>query len=152
MAAPKGNQYAKGCETSGRPEKPIDWEAFEELCNIHCTHDEISSVLRISKAQLYERVVKHYGEVFPTIYKRYSEEGKSSLRRLQFKQAKTNCSMGIWLGKQYLGQRDAEKEEQKMNEESMRTLITLMTQLKAIQAPSERLNIADTSNNTEIKS
>lgn len=29
-----------------------------------------------------------------------------SLRRLQFKHAEKSASMAIWLGKQYLGQRD----------------------------------------------
>lgn len=94
----------------GRPPRHIDWETFEGLCRINCTHAEVASVLNISKAQLYERAKKHYGEDFPTIYKRYSEAGKASLRRAQFKLAQKNAAMAIWLGKQYLGQRDEHRE------------------------------------------
>lgn len=34
-----------------------------------------------------------------------------SLRRSQFRIAETNATMAIWLGKQYLGQKDYPKEE-----------------------------------------
>jgi hypothetical protein len=33
-------------------------------------------------------------------------EGLASLRRKQFTMAESNASMAIWLGKQYLGQKD----------------------------------------------
>ena len=95
----------------GRPEKPIDWEKFEELCNIQCTHDELASMCKVAKSTLYERAEKHYGEDFPTIYKRFSEGGKCSLRRSQFKMANKNASMAIWLGKQQLGQKDHEEKD-----------------------------------------
>ena len=39
-------------------------------------------------------------------YKSKSQAGKSSLRRAQWNLAQKNASMAIWLGKQYLGQRD----------------------------------------------
>ena len=92
----------------GRPEKPIDWKVFEELCDIQCTHEELSSVLKISRPTLYSRAEKQYDEDFPTLYKRLTDAGKTSLRRDQLKMAKKNCSMAIWLGKQYLGQREPE--------------------------------------------
>lgn len=94
----------------GRPPKPIDWKIFEQLCNIQCTHDEIASFFQIAKATLYERAVKEYGdEDFPTIYKRFTEGGKCSLRRNQFKLSVKNAAMCIWLGKQYLGQKDRDE-------------------------------------------
>jgi hypothetical protein len=43
---------------------------------------------------------------FADTYKSKSQVGKSSLRRAQWKLAEKNASMAIWLGKQYLGQRD----------------------------------------------
>jgi hypothetical protein len=43
---------------------------------------------------------------FADTYKSKSQAGKSSLRRAQWKLAEKNASMAIWLGKQYLGQRD----------------------------------------------
>lgn len=94
---------------TGRPKKPIDWKLFEQLCHIQCTHDEIANMFHIAKATLYERAIREYKDVdFPTIYKRYSEEGKCSLRRNQFRMSQKNCTMAIWLGKQYLGQKDHE--------------------------------------------
>ena len=35
-----------------------------------------------------------------------SAGGLTSLRRIQFSMAHTNVAMAIWLGKQYLGQKD----------------------------------------------
>ena len=43
---------------------------------------------------------------FTEIWEMKSSLGKISLRRIQFKQAETNPSMAIWLGKQILGQTD----------------------------------------------
>lgn len=47
---------------------------------------------------------------FADTYKSKSQVGKSSLRRAQWKLAEKNASMAIWLGKQYLGQRDEPEE------------------------------------------
>jgi len=98
---------------AGRPPKPIDWKIFEQLCHIQCTHSEIASFFHVVVDTLYDRVEKEYGEKISSIYKRFSEGGKSSLRRHQFRMAEKNCSMAIWLGKQYLGQRDHDDERDK---------------------------------------
>lgn len=94
----------------GRPEIEINWEIFESLCNLQCTQSEIASVLKVSVDTLTSRVKKRYGEDFSDIYKRYSEGGKSSLRRTQFKLAQKSAAMAIWLGKHWLGQTDVNKE------------------------------------------
>lgn len=90
----------------GRPKKEINWTLFEDLCNLQCTQSEICSVLHIHDETLRVRVKEQYGEDYQETYKRLSEGGKSSLRRLQFKLAHKNTSMAIFLGKQWLGQRD----------------------------------------------
>ena len=90
----------------GRPKKVIDQTLFESLCEIQCTLDEIAGVLKCS-ADTVERWCKTtYGETFADAYKKHSAEGKKSLRRTQFKLAEKSAAMAIWLGKQYLGQRD----------------------------------------------
>ena len=94
----------------GRPHVQIDWKLFENLCHIHCTTSEIASCLRIGNGTLYERTEKQYGQPFQEIYKRYQEGGKASLRRTQMRLAQKNASMCIWLGKQYLGQQDHQRE------------------------------------------
>jgi hypothetical protein len=90
----------------GRPEKYIDWELFEKLCGIQCTQSEIASMLKIHHETLIIRVRSNYGEDYPSIYKRFSESGKCSIRRHQFAHLPKNASMAMYLGKVYLGQRD----------------------------------------------
>ena len=82
-------------------------EQFEKLCEIQCTEEEIMSVFGVCKDTLISWCKSTYdGKDFSTIYKEKRQGGKASLRRNQFELAKTNASMSIWLGKQYLGQRE----------------------------------------------
>lgn len=97
--------------TIGRPRKEINWDIFEELCQIHCTQQEIASVFHVERHTLSEKVQEHYGECYSTIYQRYMEGGKASLRRHQFNLSKNNANMAIYLGKQYLGQRDPDYQD-----------------------------------------
>ena len=87
------------------------YKTLEGLCGIQCTTQEIEDVLHISIETVDRLCREHYSEEgkplgFSDVYKKYSANGKSSLRRYQFEIAKRNASMAIWLGKQYLGQRD----------------------------------------------
>ena len=83
-----------------RPKKKIDYTAVEKLASIHCTQEEIANFLDISV-----RTLQRDAE-FCRIYKKGQETGKMTLRRYQFKLAEKNTSMAIWLGKQYLGQKE----------------------------------------------
>lgn len=96
----------------GRPTKEVNWDTFEQLCKIQCTQTEIASVLGLHTETVREKAEKKYKEDYSAIYKRFSEDGKSSLRRAQFKAALGgNVTMLIWLGKIVLGQRDVDIEE-----------------------------------------
>lgn len=97
----------------GRPEKPINWDQFEQLCALQCSTSEIASFLYVCEDTLYNRVRDEYDAPYTEIYKKFAEAGKCSLRRNQFALSKTNASMAIWLGKQWLGQKDISKEEVK---------------------------------------
>lgn len=83
-----------------RPKKEIDYVAVEKLANIQCTQEEIASFLNLSVRTLQR------DEEFCRLYKKGQDNGKMSLRRMQFKLAEKNTSMAIFLGKNYLGQRD----------------------------------------------
>ena len=83
-----------------RPKKEIDYEAVEKLASIQCTQEEIATFLNLSVRTLQR------DEEFCRLYKKGQENGKMSLRRIQFKLAEKNTSMAIFLGKQYLGQKD----------------------------------------------
>lgn len=93
-------------QKDGRPRKEINWTLFEDLCSLQCTQSEIASVLHLHIDTVRDRAQQHYDDTYSNIYKKYSEGGKSSLRRIQFNLAKKNTSMAIWLGKQWLGQKD----------------------------------------------
>ena len=75
---------------------------------MQCTHDEIAACLGTTKDTLYS---EHNEEIFSTAYKKGSEQGKMSLRRMQFELAKSSATMAIFLGKQMLGQKDHPEEE-----------------------------------------
>ena len=82
-----------------RPRLSIDPAQVEELAAIMCTQAEMATVLGCSVKTLERR------------FGRAIEKGKAraatSLRRKQWQLAeKGNVTMLIWLGKQYLGQRD----------------------------------------------
>lgn len=93
----------------GRPLKELDDKTFEGLCGIQCTLEEISSVMRVSPDTVERWCKRHYGMSFADAYKKHSSVGKVSLRRSQFKLAQRSAAMAIWLGKQYLGQRDIQE-------------------------------------------
>lgn len=134
MAAPKGNNF----NPKGRPQKVINWELFEQLCHIQCTQQEICNILHVNHETLTSRVKGNYGEEYSHVYKKYSDAGKGSLRRTQFALAKKNAAMAIWLGKQYLGQKDHDKEEKLPPNDSQLELIQdLLQQNKELK---EQLN------------
>lgn len=85
---------------AGRPKKEIDYISVEKLANIQCTQEEIANFLGLSVRTLQR------DEEFCRIYKKGQDNGKMSLRRMQYKLAEKNPTMAIWLGKQYLGQKD----------------------------------------------
>lgn len=90
----------------GRPKIVINQEHFESLCKIQCTLEEIAGFFKCSIDTIERYCKDTYDETFAEAYKKHSQEGKISLRRSQFRLAEKNASMAIFLGKQYLGQRD----------------------------------------------
>ena len=88
----------------GRPRKNINPEIVEALARIQCTDSEIAAVLDVN-----ERTIQRN---FAAILKKGREAGKQSLKRMQYKLAEEgNATMQIWLGKQYLGQKDKVENE-----------------------------------------
>ena len=99
-------------QMAGRPSVKIDQKQFENLCNIQCTLEEIAGWFRCSPRTVERWVKQNYVNEngkpanFVEVYKKYSKDGKISLRRYQFQLAKKSATMAIWLGKQILGQTD----------------------------------------------
>ena len=94
-----------------RPRKEISQDQFEKLCLIQCTEEEIAFFFGCSVDTIERWCKKAYGMTFADAYKKFAAAGKISLRRYQFALAKSNASMAIFLGKQYLGQKDSAQDE-----------------------------------------
>lgn len=95
---------------NGRPKIQIDKEQFKKLCELHCTKEEIAGFFNCHEDTIENHCKNEYGECFSQAFKRLSAGGKMSLRRYQFELAKHNASMAIFLGKQYLAQKDYPEE------------------------------------------
>lgn len=98
-----------GFDIMARPRIEIDKEQFIGLCNIQCTLVEIAEWFKCSEDTIERWCKRELKMGFAEAYKRYSVGGKISLRRWQMKMAEHNCSMAIWLGKQYLGQKEQQE-------------------------------------------
>ena len=112
------------------PSKPMSDKEFDQLVSmirIQCTRDEICGVLDMSDTTLNRRL-KERGETnFEALYKKHSDEGKASLRRMQWQSAHGgNVTAQIWLGKQVLGQRDKSDLDLQSSDGSM-TPVTIIT-------------------------
>ena len=93
----------------GRPLHPIDWQSVEAMCQIQCTQEEIASVVGCDLDTLQNRCKKEKNCSFSDFHKLKREGGKASLRRTQWQMAKTNPSLAIFLGKNYLKQTDRQE-------------------------------------------
>lgn len=89
--------------------KEIDIVALEKLGRLHCTLEEVAAYFDCSIATLVRRLGQ---DKYREAYDRGKARGKITLRRIQLKLARAgNPTMGIWLGKQLLGQRDVQEIE-----------------------------------------
>jgi RNA binding exosome subunit len=91
----------------GRPIKDIDFKALDKLCEFQCTEIEAAGFFGVSVDTLERRVIEKTTLTFADYFKQKRGSGKASLRRRQWQKAMTgNPTMLIWLGKQYLDQKD----------------------------------------------
>jgi nitric oxide synthase oxygenase domain/subunit len=142
----------------GRPPLKIDYDLVKRLASINCTVKEIASSLECSESYLT------HNQEFMLVYKNAYENGKKSLRRLQWEKAQgregelikdeegqicfdekgramwkitpiaPDTTMQIWLGKQYLEQRD--KNEVSGDKENP-VYIGLLSKLKGFDGNSD---------------
>lgn len=93
----------------------INQQQFESLCYIQCTQEEICSVLNVCTDTLESWCQSTYGKHFSEVFKEKRQGGRASLRRNQWKLAEKNATMAIFLGKQYLGQKDVVEQTVSQN-------------------------------------
>jgi len=117
----------------GRKPIEIDYALAEKYSSIMCTQSEIASLLGVSLSLL-----EHDPE-FIRIHKKGMDKGKSSLRRMQYRAASGgNATMQIWLGKQYLGQKDKQEITGKDGEPLNPKQMTDAQLIAAIRAEREK--------------
>lgn len=111
---PNGNK--RGPKGPSKELNNKDFERLKNLVRIQCTQTEICSILGMSDTTLNRRLKERKYENFEDFYKKHNDEGRMSLRRMQWSAAENgNSTMLVWLGKQYLGQSD--KQEQTISGE-----------------------------------
>ena len=114
----------------GRPKIKIDENQFEALCGVQCTEVEIADFFDCSVDTIENWCKETYGETFSDIFKKKSSYGKISLRRTQFRLADKSVPMAIFLGKQYLGQKDVVEENHNINNGVLDELVGAMNNVK----------------------
>lgn len=96
----------------------IKKDEFEKLCAMQCTRAEICAFFDVSKDTLWRWCKNTYGENYETISDKKRNFGCIKLRKIQWRLAENNVPMAIWLGKQYLGQRDTRPADESNDEYS----------------------------------
>ena len=90
----------------------IDWPTVDNMCAIHCTGEEMASILSIDYDTLSRACKRDHKVKLAEYIKQKSASGKMSLRRKQYSTAiGGNVTMLIWLGKNWLGQTDQKATE-----------------------------------------
>jgi hypothetical protein len=83
----------------------LDRDLIFKLATLHCTYKEIAEVAGTSVTTLEKR--------YSGIIEKGRSEGKRSLRRAQMEKAlQGDVRMLIWMGKQYLDQKDTPTDEE----------------------------------------
>src|ERR1700730_9340101 len=82
----------------------IDLIALEKLCGLQCTDEEIASWFGVTTRTIERR---RKNKKFAEVMQRGKAKGRISVRRMQMKLLENgNATMGVWLGKNILGQTD----------------------------------------------
>jgi hypothetical protein len=91
-------------EGAGRKTARIDLVELEKLCALQCTDAELAAWFNVSTRTIESRRKQPQ---FLEVMERGKAKGRISIRRAQIRLLEAgNATMGVWLGKQLLGQRD----------------------------------------------
>jgi hypothetical protein len=82
----------------------IDLVELEKLCVLQCTDEELAAWFNVTTRTIERRRKK---KSFAEVMARGKAKGRISVRRMQMKLLENgNATMGVWLGKNILGQTD----------------------------------------------
>lgn len=96
----------------GRPKKEIDWDLADKSAALMCTGEEIANLCCVSYDTLIRQIKEQGYADFAEWFGERSAPTLKSLRRKQIEAALGgNTTMMVWLGKQYLGQKEKSENE-----------------------------------------
>lgn len=103
---------------AGRPQKEFDKKTFEDLVGLGCTQEEICWFFRDNTGNVANKdtLSRWCKRTFGVNFQDYMRENggmalKIKLRRNQFKLSEKSAAMAIFLGKNYLNQKDSVEHE-----------------------------------------
>ncbi len=133
------------------PPKPIDYDAIMHWMDLGATAEEIAGSFRISVSTLDTRLKEKFNKNFSELKETVCGPAKISLRRNQFNLTKTNAAMAIWLGKQWLGQKEGE-ERNFANAQAILHLTKMIEENEELKKKIESLmNCSDPMEGVEIE-
>lgn len=121
---------------TGRPPINFDRKQFIDLVALGCNQEEICWFFRdeTGKVANIDTLSRWCKREFGVTFQEYSKQNslmalKIQLRRNQFEMSKHSVPMAIWLGKQYLGQKD---NVDNTNDEVMKKLDDVLGNIEGV--------------------
>ena len=121
---------------TGRPKKEFDKKAFSDLVGLGCNQEEICWYFRdeTGKTANIDTLTRWCKRTFGMTFQEYFKQNgfmalKIQLRRNQFELSKKSAAMAIWLGKQYLDQKDSIEVESSITDSTREEVNILIDEL-----------------------
>lgn len=97
----------------GRPKFVVPWDIVDQMCEYQSPAVEVAACIGCHVQTLNERCKEDNGVSFSEYFAEKRQKGLSALRNKQYDMAmQGDRTMLVWLGKQYLEQKDQSKVEQ----------------------------------------
>jgi len=120
----------------------IDMAELERLSAMQCTDEEIAAWFKVTTRTIERR---RKNRVFAEVMDRGKAKGRISVRRMQMKLLEAgNATMGVWLGKNILGQTDEVRHQIKGGQPFLLVLVQHPSSASAanqIEEPEDGLTI-----------
>lgn len=117
-----------------RIQREINLDQILYWIGLQATQEEIAGAFRMSIQTLNNKLRDACGMNFSELKRSLGggSEGKLALRRNQFKLSENNASMAIWLGKNWLGQKDQSFDEKSDLEKEAVSLLKKLNEIKEV--------------------
>lgn len=124
---------------TGRPKAEYDIKAFQDLVGLGCTQEEICWYFRDDKGKPanIDTLTRWCKRTFDMTFQEYFKQNgfmalKIKLRRNQFKLSEKSAAMAIFLGKNYLGQRDDFVESEEDTEKMLKGVREALGEIQSV--------------------